>query len=430
MPLMPAPPMPTKWTRLTLCFIVAAPQAMQASATRSAASRRASLRPAIGHREQRLARERREARGQPFGREIRLRDRERRAGSDEKLRVRALLVGDRARQRHDDRGHAHGRELRDGDGAAAAEDDVGVGVVRRHVVDERHALRRDAAPLVCGAQRVEMPRAGLMHDVRARGRRHQRERLRNAAIDRRRAETSADDEEAQRAGAAGKPRLGRRHAAERFPHGIAHPLDLARDGGRASHPESRAGSRSAKRASTRFASPAIALASCSTSGFAQRDARERAGHRREPAEPEHDVRRAAADDLPALPPRGRERERAEHRGLSIPCPGRRGTRRPRIRRRAGARAHLPCRRACRARTRASRARRASPRRPTRENVAAGAARGDHHGAGHVAPPKRAARVSPEGAARPWGGPAAACAHTAPRCSAAWTPGSRARGAHT
>ena len=49
-----------------------------------------------------------------------------------------------------------------------------------------------------------------------------------------------------------------------------------------------------------------------------------------------------------------------------------------------------------------------------KDVASGAAGGDHHGAGQVPPPKRAARVSPEGAARPWGGPAAALTAFIPR----------------
>ncbi len=47
MPLIPAPPIPTKCTRFTLCFIAGVPSAMQASATRSAASGRATLRAAI-----------------------------------------------------------------------------------------------------------------------------------------------------------------------------------------------------------------------------------------------------------------------------------------------------------------------------------------------------------------------------------------------
>ena len=100
-----------------------------------------------------------------------------------------------------------GRELGDGDRAAAADHEVGPRVARRHVVDERHALGRDAGARVGGAQRVDVLLAGLVHDVRARRGGQQRERRRHELVQRRRAEAAADDEQAQRA------RRARRSAA-------------------------------------------------------------------------------------------------------------------------------------------------------------------------------------------------------------------------
>ena len=159
--------MPTKWTRLTLCFIAPIPQATQASADAIGGIGARELAPGHRHREQRFARERREACGKPFRRQVRLRNLQRRTRIDQKLRVRALLVGDRARQRHDDRGHADGRELGHGDRAAAAENDVGVGVVRRHVVDERHALRRRRR--LARTRRATRRRAARRTDARRAG---------------------------------------------------------------------------------------------------------------------------------------------------------------------------------------------------------------------------------------------------------------------
>ena len=78
------------------------------------------------------------------------------------------------------------------------------------------------------AQRVDVPRARLMDDARARGRGQESERLRNAAIDRRRAEAPADDEQRQRSRATGEPGLGSGHAGDRLAHRIADPFDLAR----------------------------------------------------------------------------------------------------------------------------------------------------------------------------------------------------------
>ena len=126
------------------------------------------LAPGDGHREQRLARERGEACGEPLRREVAARESSapRRASTRNcafALCSSAIAPG----KRHDDRGDADSRQLGHGDRAAAAEDEVGIGIVRCHVVDERHALRRDARLLVGGAQRIDVPRAGLMQHTRA-----------------------------------------------------------------------------------------------------------------------------------------------------------------------------------------------------------------------------------------------------------------------
>ena len=177
MPLMPAPPMPTKCTRLTLCFMPH-PRTWQCDAARDA---RCTRRRRVGrialadamrgdrHRQRLRARqcaehagERRVGAGQ-FG----LRHHDRGAGVEQEARVRGLLVGDRAGQRHDDRAQADRGELRDGERAAAADDEVGPCVARRHVVDERHAFGVDArashtrrAARRCGARRPGARRSG------------------------------------------------------------------------------------------------------------------------------------------------------------------------------------------------------------------------------------------------------------------------------
>ncbi len=172
MPLIPAPPMPTKWTRLTLCFIARRPErdARVGDASRRVGAR--DLARGDRHREQRFARVRGEPLRQPLGRELRLRNLRRRARVDEELRVGALLVGDRAGQRHDDRADADRGELGDRRRAAAADDEIGFRVARGHVVDERDALRRRRRRRgMRRAQRVDVLLARLMHDPRPRARR-------------------------------------------------------------------------------------------------------------------------------------------------------------------------------------------------------------------------------------------------------------------
>ena len=70
-----------------------------------------------------------------------LRNQHRRARFGEKARVVRLVVVDRRGKRHQNARHAGGRQLRDGERAGAADDQIGLGVARGHVVDERQSVR-------------------------------------------------------------------------------------------------------------------------------------------------------------------------------------------------------------------------------------------------------------------------------------------------
>ena len=285
MPLMPAPPMPTKWTRLTLCFIAQASRARCTRRRRVAPRRgaRPCARPcAIASSDSRVHATRRSA--SRSRRELRLRNLHRRAGVDEKLRVGALLVGDRAGQRNDDRADADRGELGDRRRAAAADDEIGLGVARGDVVDERDALGVDAGVAVRGAQRVDVPLARLMDDVRPRRRRQERERLRHALVQAGGAEASADDEQRQRTRASGEAHFGRRHARERVAHADCRPIRLCAHGGPRTRREIRSRMRSAPYASTRFARPGDRILLVQHQRLRGGDAHQRAGERRESAE--------------------------------------------------------------------------------------------------------------------------------------------------
>src|SRR5262247_4290145 len=99
MPLMPEPPMPTKWMRLTLCFIrVASPYFAHRHACVGHRAggvwppERARL---LRHREQLLARKAAQGLGQRCGPELSLLDEDRGAGIGEVASIRRLMVVDR-----------------------------------------------------------------------------------------------------------------------------------------------------------------------------------------------------------------------------------------------------------------------------------------------------------------------------------------------
>ena len=235
-----------------------APSAMQASATRARRVRARDLARgdcAIASSDSRRAATARRA-ARRSRRELRLRNLQRRAGVDEKLRVGALLVGDRAGQRHDDRADADRGELGDGDRAAAADDEVGLGVARGHVVDEGDALGVDA-----GVARTR--RAARRCAARPPGARRAAARPRGSSASAAGtrsfsacgAEAAADDEQAQRPAAAGEARLGRRQRGRSRRAADCRPIRpcAAWRPANASGKPSRM--RSAPYASTRFARP-------------------------------------------------------------------------------------------------------------------------------------------------------------------------------
>ena len=125
----------------------------------------------------------------------------------------ALLVGDRTGQRHDDRAETGRGELGDRQRAAAADDEVGPRVARRHVVDERRRTRPSRRAFAYAARSASMCRSPAWWTTS--GRRSTgdlRERRRHRVVQRLRAEAAADDEQAQRSRAPGEARCGRRAA--------------------------------------------------------------------------------------------------------------------------------------------------------------------------------------------------------------------------
>ena len=188
---------------------------------------------------------------------------------DEELRVGALLVGDRAGQRDEERAQAHRGELGDGDRAAAADHEVGPRVARRHVVDERDALGRRRRRRAYASRSASMCFSPAWWTIGGRASRGSRASAAGTQlVQRLRAEAAADDEQAQRPVAPGEAL--RRAAATRTiasRTGLPTHSTTLRVPCRASASGKPSRMRSAPCASTRFASPATAFASCSTSGL-------------------------------------------------------------------------------------------------------------------------------------------------------------------
>ncbi len=90
---------------------------------------------------------------------------QRRAARDERLGVRALMVVGRERVRHEDRRLAERGELGERRRAGAADDQVGGGVGRAHVVDERPDVGVEARSQIRAADPFEVGRARLMDDA-------------------------------------------------------------------------------------------------------------------------------------------------------------------------------------------------------------------------------------------------------------------------
>ncbi|MNY10502.1 hypothetical protein D3C86_1434870 [compost metagenome] len=147
------------------------------------------------------------------------------------------MVVHRVRKRHEQGRHTGGGHFGNRHRACAADDQVGVGIGRRHVVDERHGVARHAGCGVVGAQRVDLLGTGLMPHHRALALGQQRDGLRHHVVQRRRAQAAAHHQHPQRAGAMVVARLGRRQARQLLAHRVAGPFAVRqRVRERAEHP--------------------------------------------------------------------------------------------------------------------------------------------------------------------------------------------------
>src|SRR5512141_1540402 len=109
MPLIPAPPTPTKWMRLTLCLIVSPLERVLAEIGDLRGRLGLCLRARrVRHREQALAGQRAQELGKPAGRELGLRDVDRATALLHESRVVLLVARRRDCQGHEDAGDAGG----------------------------------------------------------------------------------------------------------------------------------------------------------------------------------------------------------------------------------------------------------------------------------------------------------------------------------
>ncbi len=136
-------------------------------------------------------------------------------------RVVALVRGAAHDERHQHRGDAGRAQLADGDRAGAADDEIGLGEPARHVVDERQHLGFDAGGGV-GRGDLGLPAlAALVRHARALRGIEPRQRRRQHAVERLRAEAAADDQQRQRAQPRGVTRGRRRQRLDLGTHRVA-----------------------------------------------------------------------------------------------------------------------------------------------------------------------------------------------------------------
>ncbi len=206
MPLMPAPPMPTKWMFLTMCFIESV--LCQGPPSRGKSRRHAGL-PRFGqaarqarHVFQLWPRQAGQRLRQPLRGQCVLLHQHRGALLRQELRVGGLVVVHRVRKRYEQGRHTGGGHFGNRHRARAADDQVGVGVGRRHVVDKKKRTARcrprHAGCGVVGAQCVDLLGAGLMPHHRPLALGQQRDGLRHHVVQRRRAQAAAHHQHAQR----------------------------------------------------------------------------------------------------------------------------------------------------------------------------------------------------------------------------------------
>jgi hypothetical protein len=153
MPLIPEPPIPTKW----MWWIFG----------RRVRPAQPPRRLFHGPDPRRLVHEAGELPGEGLAGEILLLDHPRRPRGGECLRVGALVVVGGLREGHQDRGSSPNRELGAGRGPTAGEHEVRARHPDFHVVEEGHHLVAPPRGLVGARHLVLHPRAGLVHDSQA-----------------------------------------------------------------------------------------------------------------------------------------------------------------------------------------------------------------------------------------------------------------------
>ena len=279
-PLIPAPPMPMRWTRSPSPGTrprCRHDRAATTSSTRRARRSSASAWPEAARRlarrlqPGRVAQQRHQLRQHPLGGQLGVGDQHAAPGCDDRLGVERLLAV-AVRQRDVHRGQADGRHLGDGHRPRPAQDGVGGGVGQVHVLDVGAGAGSGTRRRRCGlGRRAGGPWACSTRSPPRRAPAGPRRRRRSAT----RApceppKTSSTGPSAGRpkcARAAGR-RASRSSVVTDRRSGIpstsacGNPL-----------PGTAAATRAANRAPTLFASPARALASCTTIGVRPRAAR-------------------------------------------------------------------------------------------------------------------------------------------------------------
>src|SRR3954468_14217234 len=133
MPDMPEPPMPTKWTRFTLCRMGKLHAQVGTSAGGVGFAEGARLARNFGES---ISIKAKQDLRELFGLGGELVQRDARVPVGEEPRVGGLLVDHEPGEWKEDRGHASRRDLGDGDRPRAADEQVAPRIAPRHVVDE------------------------------------------------------------------------------------------------------------------------------------------------------------------------------------------------------------------------------------------------------------------------------------------------------
>ncbi len=121
-----------------------------------------------------------------------------------------LVVIYRVRERHKHAGHSRGGEFSHGQGACAADDQVGIGVRASHVVNECKQGRAHACLAIVPPERGNVLLAGLMRDVGPPGLGYKRQSLRYRVIQYLRTQAAAHYQHSEIAAAVAESLLGRR----------------------------------------------------------------------------------------------------------------------------------------------------------------------------------------------------------------------------